>query len=158
MISLGIDPGITGAVGGLKNGQYLAVFDIPSVAKGSGVVKREIDPAGLAREISARIDPKEYVEVLLERVSAMPGQGVSSVFSLGDSYGACRSVPAILGLPVTLVPPAVWKKHFHLGRDKEESRALAVRLFPTADLSLKKHADRAEALLMARYLYEVKFK
>lgn len=158
MLSIGIDPGITGAVGVLKNGQYLAVFDIPSVAKGSGMVKREIDPAGLAREITARLDPKEYAEVLLERVSAMPGQGVSSVFSFGDSYGCCRATVAVLGLSTVLVPPAVWKKHFNLGREKEDSRALAIRLFPTADLSLKKHADRAEALLMARYLWEIKYK
>jgi len=158
MLTIGIDPGITGAVGILKDGQYLAVFDIPSVMKGSGTVKREIDPAGLAREITARVDGKEYCEILLERVNAMPGQGVSSVFSFGDSYGCCRSVAAVMGYPTTLVPPAVWKKHFNLGRDKEESRALAVRLFPSADLSLKKHSDRAEALLMARYLYEVKYK
>ena len=158
MMSIGVDPGITGAVGVLKNGQYLAVFDIPSVEKGSGVVKREINPAGLAREISARLDPKEFVEVVLERVSAMPGQGSSSVFSFGDSYGSCRATIAVLGLPMVLVPPAAWKKHFSLGRDKEESRALATRLFPQADLSLKKHADRAEALLMARYLWEIKYK
>lgn len=158
MIAVGVDPGITGAVGVLKNGQYLAVFDIPTIAKGLGVVKREVDPAGLAREITSRLDPKEYCEVLLERVSAMPGQGVSSVFSFGDSYGACRATIAVLGLPTVLIPPAVWKKHFNLGRDKEESRALAIRLFPSAELSLKKHADRAEALLMARYLYEVKYK
>lgn len=158
MITIGVDPGITGAVGVLKNGQYLAVFDIPSVKRGSGVVKSEIDPAGLAREISARLDPKEYSEVVLERVSAMPGQGVSSVFSFGDSYGCCRSVIAVMGLPVSLVPPSAWKKHFNLGRDKEESRALAVRLFPGADLALKKHADRAEALLMSRFLWETKFK
>lgn len=158
MITLGIDPGITGAVGVLKDGQYFAVFDIPSVNRGSGTVKREIDPSGLAREITARLDPKESYEALLERVNAMPGQGVSSVFSFGDSYGCCRSVVAVLGIPTVLVPPAVWKKHFNLGRDKEDSRALAIRLFPSADLSLKKYADRAEALLMARYLYEVKFK
>lgn len=158
MLTVGIDPGITGAVGVLKDGQYLAVFDIPSVAKGSGSVKREIDPAGLARELTSRLDPKEYVEILLERVNAMPGQGVSSVFSFGDSYGCCRSVIAVLGHSAVLVPPAVWKKHFNLGRDKEESRALAIRLFPNADLHLKRHSDRAEALLMARYLWEVKYK
>lgn len=157
-ITVGIDPGITGAVGVLKNGQYLAVFDIPSMMKGGGTVKRETDPAGLAREITSRVDSKEYCEILLERVNAMPGQGVSSVFSFGDSYGVCRAVIAVLGYPTVLVPPAVWKKHFNLSRDKEESRTLAIRLFPNADLSLKKHADRAEALLMARYLYEVKFK
>lgn len=157
-ITFGVDPGITGAVGVLKDGQYVAVFDIPSIAKGSGLVKREIDPSGLAREITANTDAKEYCEVLLERVSAMPGQGVSSVFSFGDSYGCCRAVISTLGYPLTLVTPAVWKKHFGLSRDKEESRALAIRMFPTAELHLKKHSDRAEALLMARYLHEVKFK
>lgn len=157
-ITVGIDPGITGAAGILKDGEYLKVFDIPSVEKGAGMVKREIDPSGLARELTSHLDPKEYVEVLLERVNAMPGQGVSSVFSFGDSYGCCRSVVAVLGHPMVLVPPAVWKKHFKLGREKEESRALAIRLFPKAELHLKKHSDRAEALLMARYLYEVKFK
>ena len=160
MITLGIDPGLTGAVGVLKDGQYTAVFDIPSIAKGSGTVKREIDPSGLAREITANTDAKEYCEVLLERVSAMPGQGVSSVFSFGDSYGCCRSVIAVLGYPVALVTPAVWKKYFNLSRDKEESRALAIRLFPTAAhmMNLKRHSDRAEALLMSRYLWEVKYK
>ena len=158
MLIVGIDPGITGAVGVLKDGQFKAVFDIPSTMKGGGTVKREIDPAGMAREIIARLDPKDSVEILLERVGAMPGQGVASVFSFGDSYGCCRAVAAVLGYSVILIPPAVWKKHFNLSRDKEESRALAIRLFPTAELSLKKHADRAEALLMARYLWETKYK
>lgn len=157
MLSIGIDPGITGAVGVLKDGQYLAVFDIPSISRG-GTVKREIDPAGLAREITARLDPKEYAEITLERVSAMPGQGVASVFSFGDSFGVCRAVAATMGLPLRLVPPAAWKKHFNLGRDKEDSRSLAVRLFPQADLSLKKYADRAEALLIARFTWETNHK
>ena len=157
MLIIGIDPGITGAVGVVKNGQFESVFDIPSVQRG-GTVKREIDPAGLAREITSRLDPKEYVEVVLEKVSAMPGQGVSSVFSFGDSFGVCRAVVATLGLPLYFVPPAAWKRHFNLGRDKEDSRALASRLFPKAELNLKKHADRAESLLMARFLWETKYK
>jgi hypothetical protein len=51
-----------------------------------------------------------------------------------------------------------WKRHFKLGSDKEFSRALAVRLYPSAPLNLKKHADRAEALLMARWFYETQAK
>lgn len=152
----GIDPGLSGAVGVLRNGEYESLFDIPSVLKGTGVVKRELDPANFYRLMVTLQDPKESCEIALERVSAMPGQGSSSVFSFGDTYGVCRSVAAILGLPVFLVPPATWKKHFKIGRDKEESRALAIRLFPSAELGLKKYSDRAEALLMARYLWETR--
>ncbi len=160
MIAIGIDPGITGAVGVLKNGEFLSVSDIPSMLKGSGSVKSEIDAGGLKKIIDSVLqnEPGEYAEIILERVSAMPGQGVSSVFSLGDSYGCCRTVAAVSGMPLYLCPPSVWKKHFSLDRDKEKSRSLAIRLFPAADLHLKKHADRAEALLIARYLWETKFR
>jgi len=157
-LTIGIDPGLTGAVGVLRNGEYESLFDIPTSLKGSGSVKMEINPSSFYRLLLEAQDPKEKCEVLLERVSAMPGQGSSSGFSFGDSYGCCRSVVAIANMPVFLVTPAVWKKHFKLGRDKEESRALAIRLFPRAHLHLKKHSDRAEALLMARYLYETRHK
>lgn len=155
-ITIGIDPGLTGAVGVLKDGKYETLIDIPTTLKGSGSVKLEVDAGNLYKFIRAAIDPKESVEIALERVSAMPGQGSSSVFSFGDTYGCCRSVSTLLGYPLYLVPPATWKKHFKLGRDKEESRALAVRLFPDAPLGLKKYADRAEALLMARWLWETR--
>ena len=141
-----------------RNREYFSLFDIPTVRRGDGVVKQEVDASGLARELSSRLDPKEYCEVVLERVSAMSGQGSSSVFSFGDTYGVCRAVLAMSGHPMHLVTPMAWKKHFNLDRDKEKSRALAVRLFPRAELHLKKHADRAEALLMARFLWEKNFK
>lgn len=156
MITVGIDPGLTGAVGFLRDGNFLDVQDIPTMLKGSGSVKMEVSPAELKRILLNSIPLGEGIEVLLERVSAMPGQGSSSVFSFGDTYGCCRSVIALCGFPTFLVTPATWKKHFGIGRDKEEARALAIRLFPNAPLGLKKHADRAEALLMARYLYETR--
>lgn len=158
MITVGVDPGLTGAVAMLKDGEFLGMFDIPTVRRGDGVVKSEVDASGLYRELTSRLDPKEYCETVLERVSAMSGQGSSSVFSFGDTYGVCRAVLALSGHPMHLVTPMVWKKHFGLDRDKEKSRALAVRLFPKAELHLKKHADRAEALLMARFLWEKNFK
>jgi hypothetical protein len=80
------------------------------------------------------------------------------MFSFGDSYGVCRAVITCLNLRTTLVSPAAWKRHFKLDKDKESSRAMAIRLFPEAPLNLKKHADRAEALLMARYLWEIQYK
>ena len=158
MLTVGIDPGLTGAVAFLRNGEYVALFDIPTTLKGSGSVKQEVEPGGLKRMFLERLEGREDVAIALERVSAMPGQGSSSVFSFGDTYGCCRSVASLTGYPLHLVTPTTWKKHFGLGRDKEESRALASRLFPGAELHLKKHADRAEALLMARWLWDTRFK
>lgn len=158
MITIGIDPGLTGAVGVLRDGAYVAVEDMPTVVKGTGSVKCEVDPAGLKALIKHHYTSGEEIVVVLERVNAMPGQGVSSVFSLGDSYGCARSVIATGGFELHQVSPVVWKKHFKLERDKELSRALAIRLFPGAPLHLKKHEGRAEALLLARWLWETKFK
>ena len=158
MITVGIDPGLTGAVAFLRNGEYYSLFDIPTTLKGSGSVKQEVEPGGLKRMFLERLEGREDVAIALERVSAMPGQGGSSVFSFGDTYGCCRSVASLTGYPLHLVTPTTWKKHFGLGRDKEESRALASRLFPGAELHLKKHADRAEALLMAHWLWDTRFK
>lgn len=158
MITIGIDPGLSGAIGVLRDGVYVAVLDMPTVVKGSGVVKNEVDPAGLAALLRQHAPAEEAVAVALERVNAMPGQGSSSVFSFGDSFGCARAVVATCRLELTYMTPAQWKKHFKLTSDKELCRALAVRMFPEAPLNLKKHADRAEALLMARWLYEVRYK
>lgn len=158
MITIGVDPGLSGAIGVLKDGIYVDVLDMPVVAKGSGSVKNEVDPAGLISLLRNYVPADEVVAVALERVNAMPGQGVSSVFSLGDSFGCARSAVAACRFETIYVAPATWKKHFKLTSDKELSRALAVRLFPDAPINLKKHSDRAEALLMARWLYETRFK
>jgi crossover junction endodeoxyribonuclease RuvC len=157
MITIGIDPGLTGAVGVLRDGVYVSVLDMPTVAKGVGSVKREVDPAGLMTMMKSFILPDEYTALVLEKVGAMPGQGVSSVFSLGDSYGSARTACASTGCELHQVSPVTWKKYFKLTSDKELSRALAIRLFPLAPLNLKKHDGRAEALLLARWLWETRF-
>lgn len=158
MITIGIDPGLSGAVGVLRDGVFVNVIDMPTVAKGSGSVKNEVDPAGLITLLRQTVPAEEPISVALERVNAMPGQGSSSIFSLGDSFGCARSAVAACRFELTYVTPVQWKKHFKLTSDKELSRAMAVRLFPEAPLNLKKHIDRAEALLMARWLYETRFK
>lgn len=158
MITIGIDPGLTGAIGVLRDGCYVSVEDMPTVFKGTGSVKREVDAAGLIRILRDLCPSEEFISVALEKVSSMPGQGVSSVFSLGDSYGCTRSSVAALGLELNLVTPQIWKKSYNLSSDKEASRALASRLFPTAPLHLKKYEGRAEALLISKYLYDTKFK
>ena len=158
MITIGIDPGLSGAIGVLKNGAYVGVEDMPIVAKGTGSVKNEVDPAGLAAILRKYAPADEAVAVVLERVNAMPGQGSSSIFSLGDSFGCARAAVAVCRFELTYVTPGQWKKYFKLTSDKELGRALAVRMFPDAQLNLKKHVDRAEALLMARWLYETRYK
>lgn len=159
MITIGVDPGLSGAIGVLSNGRYVTVEDMPVVAKGgTGSVKNEVDPAGLIQLLRQHTSAEEYVIVALERVNAMPGQGVSSVFSLGDSFGCARSAIAACRFEMVSVRPPEWKRYFKLGTDKEQSRALAVRMFPDAPLHLKKHSDRAEALLMARWLHDMRNK
>ena len=147
---IGVDPGLSGAIAFITGTGSYTVFDIPIMAKGSGTVKNEINANGM-RQILQKTITLEPV-AMLERVNAMPGQGVSSVFSLGDSFGACRSVLACTDIPTFYVTPTEWKKHFKLTSDKEDARALAIKLYPQAELHLKKHIDRAEALLIATYL------
>lgn len=157
MLIIAIDPGLTGALGFLRDGAFLAVEDMPVVVKGVGSVKSEVSPQGMKTLIRERLLPGEGVVAVIEKVGAMPGQGVSSVFSLGDSYGSARSVLATAGFELVQVHPATWKKYFKLTADKELSRSLATRLFPAAPLHLKKHDGRAESLLIARWLWETKY-
>lgn len=157
MITIGVDPGLTGAIGVLRDGVYVAVEDMPTAVKGAGSVKSEVNAAGLITILKQHIWSSEFTSIVIEKVGARPEQGVSSVFSLGDSYGCARTACASTGTELHQVPPVTWKKHFKLSSDKELSRALAIRLFPGASLHLKKHDGRAEALLLARWLWEVRY-
>ena len=150
---IGIDPGLTGAAA-LVSGIALAVFDLPTVVSGSGTVKRELDAAGLARLLASWSYGDEPVKVLLERTSAMPGQGVASMFSMGVSRGIILGVLGALGIPFSEVTPATWKRYYKLiGADKDRSRTLAIQQFPTVAAQLARVSDhnRAEAVLIAAY-------
>lgn len=151
---VGIDPGLTGAIAILDgHGDLVALDDLPVIAngKGSARVTRQLDPAGLAKLLPPYTSG---ITVALERVAARPGQGVSSVFSLGDSFGCIRGVLAALDMPVEIVTPATWKKHYQLGSDKEQARAKAIQLYPHADLHRVKDHNKAEAALIARWLLD----
>lgn len=145
---LGIDPGVTGAVAFYfpEVPGRIAVNDVP-VAGG------EISAPHLASLIR-RYSPSMAV---IEKVAAMPKQGVVSVFNFGRSYGDVRGVVGALNIPLHFVTPQKWKKHFGLTSDKDLSRKLAIRMFPNvADhFALKKHDGRAEAALIALYGSEV---
>ena len=101
------------------------------------------------------IDPQNAI-VCLERVSAMPGQGVVSMFTFGTGYGWLQGVLAAYGIPYELVRPQQWKKEFGITADKNSSIAVCKRLFPNVTLRANDrcrtdHDGMAEALLMAEY-------
>lgn len=164
MISIGIDPGLSGAIAFIPDAGEPRVVDMPVAAYSEGAVKNAVNLAGVAahlRPYLAVLLEQGDVRVMIERVNAMPsipgknGQrrsmGSSSAFSLGMSYWGVAGVVTALGLPLTIVTPNEWKKFFKLGADKDMARGLAARLFPTAPLHAKKHHGRAEALLIAQY-------
>ena len=140
---MGVDPGISGAIAFWFPDQpdQIVVQDVP-------VVDGQLDPVTLAR----RIDQMRPTLAVVEKVHAMPKQGVSSTFKFGMAYGMVLGVIATQKIPLHLVTPARWKKAFNLSADKEQSRALALRLWPGCDeFGLKKSHGKAEAALIARY-------
>lgn len=150
-IVMGVDPGVSGAVAfyfPMVPGR-IAVDDVP-VAGG------EINVNELARLI--RIHRPTLA--VIERVSAMPGQGVVSMFNFGRSYGDVRGVIGAMDVPLHFVTPQKWKRHFGLSSDKDECRMRAIRMFPAVaeSFKLKKHDGRAEAALIALYGAEVLLK
>lgn len=154
---VGIDPGLTGAWAAIDSaGKVVRIDDIPTMASGGkgAKVQRQVNPAALAADLRSLMSDGDAVMVALERTSAMPGQGVSSMFSMGDSYGAIRAAVAIKSLPCEHVSPQSWKRAMGLDSDKERCRAKAIQLFPDAAelLARKKDHNRAEALLLAEWL------
>lgn len=142
-IIVGIDPGYASGAIGIIGGATDAVHDMPLI-HGEGVNVHAL--AAILAEAGAH-------HAFIERVSSMPGQGVSTTFKFGFGFGQIRAALALSGIPYTLVTPAKWKGHFRLSRDKDASRGRAMQLFPAlaAALARKKDADRAEALLIAAY-------
>ena len=144
---IGVDPGsVSGALGALDHqGNYLEAFDIEHRDK-------HILALVFKSRILSVVDPKEGAEICMEQVHSMPGQGVSSTFAFGRAVGVISAVCELSRWPVHLVSPRKWKAHFHLSADKNESLDMARYLWPEAKLTLKKHGNKAEALLIAEYL------
>lgn len=142
-IIMGVDPGLSGAIAYYVPAQDRIFAEDMPVADG------HVDAASLARSI------RDFAPevALVEQVGSMPGQGVASTFKFGRSYGVVLGVITALGIPLHLVTPSKWKRHFRLSANKEQSRAYALRMWPTrADLfGMKKHDGRAEAALLALY-------
>ena len=151
-IILGFDPGQTGAVAAYDGERIEAVIDMPTMTRlhGKG---NQVDPYTLATALIDLCAGREATAVL-EAVSAMPGQGVTSTFHFGESVGVVLGVLGALQIPVRMVTPAKWKKAAGLlGRDKDAARTLAIQLHPeVADqLARKKDTGRADAVGIARF-------
>ena len=155
MLIIGMDPGINGAICFFENGEVKEILDIPNMADGKKN-KRQINGPQIYNEISKRIIniPKNEVVVVIEQVSAMPGQGVTSMFNFGQSFGVLKGICSAMQLSMHFVRPAKWKKYFNLIKtEKDASRTKVIEIFPyiSSQLSRKKDSNKADAILIASF-------
>ena len=158
MLIIGIDPGISGSICFFQDGKILDVIEMPTMTEGKKN-KRQVNGSQIYNEISKRISIAENQEtrVVIEQVSAMPGQGVTSMFNFGQSFGILKGICSAMQLSMYFVRPAKWKKHFNLiNSQKDASRTRAIEIFPyfSSQLSKKKDVNKADAILIASYYYE----
>ena len=158
MLIIGIDPGLSGSICFLIDGKILDVIEMPTMTEGKKN-KRQVNGSQVFNEITKRT--KEYqknqVRVVIEQVSAMPGQGVTSMFNFGQSFGVLKGVCTAMQLPMYFVRPAKWKKYFNLiNSEKDASRTRAIEIFPSfsSSLSKKKDSNKADAILIASFYHE----
>ena len=130
MIIIGIDPGLSGAIAILQNNKVKSIFDTPVMSEGKKN-KRQLNSAQMVKLIKSNISDVEETVVVVEHVNAMPGQGVTSMFNFGQTFGAIKGICAAIGLPIFFVRPAKWKKHFELiNSSKDASRTKAIEMYP----------------------------
>ena len=156
MILLGIDPGVSGALSVYEHKKLVEVLDMPTMSEGKKN-KKQINSAQLSLEIKKRINGSNENAVVIEHVTAMPGQGVTSMFNFGQSFGVIKGICSALNLPVYFVRPVKWKKHFNLiGSSKDASRTKAIEMFPSFsdNMARKKDANKADAILIGRYFLD----
>jgi len=157
MLIIGIDPGISGSICFFEDGKILEVIEMPIMTEGKKN-KKQVNGAQIYNEFVKRISNKgDQIRVVIEQVSAMPGQGVTSMFNFGQSYGILKGICSAMQLPMFFVRPAKWKKYFNLiNSQKDASRTRAIEIFPyfSTQLSKKKDSNKADAILIASFYYE----
>ena len=158
MLIIGIDPGISGSICFLEDGIIKDVLEMPTMTEGKKN-KKQVNGSQIYNEISFRIKTyeKKNIKVVIEQVSAMPGQGVTSMFNFGQSFGILKGICSAMQLPIYFVRPAKWKKYFNLiNSEKDASRTRAIEIFPyfSSNLSKKKDSNKADAILIASYFHE----
>ena len=157
MFIIGIDPGISGAVCFFNNGKIIDVIEMPSMSEGKKN-KKQVNGNQLYNEIKSHIYQinQQEISVVVEHVTAMPGQGVTSMFNFGQSFGVSKGICSAMQLPIHFVRPAKWKKYFNLiNTAKDASRSRAIEIFPkfSEKLKRKKDSNKADAILIASYYY-----
>ena len=153
MIIIGIDPGVSGAISVLENKKVIEVYDMPTMIDGKKN-KRQVNGAQVANIIKEKLDDNKETVVVVEQVNAMPGQGVTSMFNFGQSFGVIKGICSALSLPIYFVRPTKWKRHFNLIKtNKDASRTKAIEIYPgiSHKISRKKDSNKADAILIARY-------
>ena len=158
MLIIGIDPGISGSICFLDNGKILDVIEMPIMTDGKKN-KKQVNGSQVYNEITKRIKQfeKNQIRIVIEHVSAMPGQGVTSMFNFGQSFGILKGICTAMQLPMYFVRPAKWKKYFNLlNSEKDASRTRAIEIFPyfSSQLSRKKDSNKADAILIASFYHE----
>tara|TARA_B100001175_G_scaffold223867_1_gene190755 strand:- start:80 stop:574 length:495 start_codon:yes stop_codon:yes gene_type:complete len=158
MLIIGIDPGISGSICFFLDGKIMDVVEMPTMTEGKKN-KKQVNGSQIFNEILKRIEniDKKNIKVVIEQVSAMPGQGVTSMFNFGQSFGILKGICSAMQLPMYLVRPAKWKKYFNLiNSEKDASRTRAIEIFPyfSSELSKKKDINKADAILIANFYYE----
>ena len=157
MLIIGIDPGISGSICFFENGKILEVIEMPTMTDGKKN-KRQVNGSQIYNEIYKKTNySKNNIRVIIEQVSAMPGQGVTSMFNFGQSFGILKGICSAMQLPMYFVRPAKWKKYFGLiNSEKDASRTKAIEMFPyfSSQLSKKKDSNKADAILIASFYHE----
>ena len=158
MLIIAIDPGISGSICFFQNGVIKDVVEMPTMTEGKKN-KKQVNGSQVFNEILERTNKieKKSIKIVIEQVSAMPGQGVTSMFNFGQSFGILKGICSAMQLPMYFVRPAKWKKYFNLiNSEKDASRTKAIQIFPyiSAQLSRKKDANKADAILIASFFYE----
>ena len=158
MLVIGIDPGTSGSICFFHDGKIIDVVEMPTMTEGKKN-KKQVNGSQIFNEISVRIKKldKKDVKVIIEQVSAMPGQGVTSMFNFGQSFGILKGICSGMQLPMYFVRPAKWKKYFNLiNSEKDASRTKAIEIFPyfSSQLLRKKDSNKADAILIASFFYE----
>ena len=157
---IGIDPGLSGAIAVLEDNKVLGIYDMPVMAEGKKS-KRQLNSAQLVSIIKQNVSNNDELAIVVEQVNAMPGQGVTSMFNFGQTFGAIKGVCAALELPIFFVRPSKWKKYFELiNSSKDSSRTKVIEMYPSLSnqLSKKKDVNKSDAILIARFYSETIFK
>ncbi len=158
MLVIGIDPGISGSICFFQDGSIKDVVEMPTMTEGKKN-KKQVNGSQIFNEISEKIKniDKKNIKVVIEHVTAMPGQGVTSMFNFGQSFGIIKGICSAMQLSVYFVRPAKWKKYFNLiNSEKDASRTRAIEIFPyySSHLSRRKDSNKADAILIASYFFE----